>query len=74
MLLLRIQLSSQVHDIIESLSELKDLIKSDPKSLELLLENDSAVIQILSLTLLLPLQDARILTITMFLSMTFAAE
>ena len=60
LLLLRIQLCCQVRELVESLNELKTLINMEEQmgeALDTLLGDDSAAIQMLSLTLLVPHTD-----------------
>ena len=79
--LLRVQLSSSVSDIVESLQLLKQILSTpssqSPDSIEAqdaLLSDESGALQILSLTLLLPVAEVTNLTITILLSLSFSSH
>ena len=75
--LLKVQLSSEYSDLIDSLQELKQLLNSpstEEIAQETLLSDESAAMQLLCLTLLLPVPEAAAVTITIFLALSFSQK
>ena len=73
--MLKVQLSGEYNDIVESLHELKALLgnhESEEVAQETLLSDESAAMQLLCLTLLLPMPDVSTITITIFLALSFS--
>ena len=75
--LLKIQLSANFSDIIDSLQELKALLggnSTQEEAQETLLSDESAAMQLLCLTLLLPIPEVSTVTITIFLALSFSTK
>ena len=75
--LLKVQLSGEYADLIDSLQELKQLLNSpstEEIAQEALLSDESAAMQLLCLTLLLPVPEAAAVTITIFLALSFSQK
>ena len=75
--LLKVQLSSEYSDLIDSLQELKQLLNSpstEEIAQETLLSDESAAMQLLCLTLLLPVPEAAAVTIAIFLALSFSQK
>jgi len=75
--LLKIELTSDYSDLVESLHELKHLLSAsltEEVAQETLLSDESAAMQLLCLTLLLPIPDVAAVTITIFLALSFSQK